>query len=139
MKTDDRHLWEIDHPYYFDHDGDNPPFESWADFLDEFGDADMDYNLVFRWDWREGSGWDAGEYNGDDYYRHAVFIVGFVAQRKGFCWSRSIKVCRADEPAIKAWLGPRFAYLLSMWAPFIPCDTGAPEDASGVQTADREP
>lgn len=117
--TDVRHLWEVDHPYYFNRPVDDAPaFESWAEFMAEFGDSEMDYNLVFRWDWREGAVWDLGDYNGDDYYRHARLIVGIIAQRKGHCYSHTIKVCRADEPAIRAWLEPRFRYLLTMWEPF---------------------
>lgn len=120
MTPDDRRLWEVDHPYYFDHNPKaSPAFEGWDEFLAEFGDSEMDHNLVFRWDWREGTDWGAGDYRGDDYYRHARLIVGFIAQRKGYCWSSTVKVCRADEPAVRAWLEPRFRYLLEMWRPFV--------------------
>lgn len=111
------HLWDVDHPYYFNAPGDSTVFESWSEFIVEFGASDMDYNLVFRWDWKEGDDYDLGTYNGDDYYRHARLVIGFVGQRKGFCWSREVKVCRADEPAIRAFLEPRLAYLKTMWEP----------------------
>lgn len=119
MTDDAKRLWEVDHPYYFDNEPEgSAPFESWNDFLFEYGEGDMDYNLVFRWDWREGSDWGAGTYNGDDYYRHAVLTVGFILQRKARCFSRDVKVCRADEPAIRVWLEQRYRYMLSMWEPF---------------------
>jgi hypothetical protein len=115
------HLWEAKHSYYFSQGDlrgmDETVFESWGEFLAEFGDADNDYNLVVRWDWREGEDNDLTAYNGDDYYRHARLRVCFVAQRKGFCWYREAKVCRADEPAIRAYLEPRLAHLRALWEP----------------------
>lgn len=117
------HLWEVQHQYYCretawdsrEEVGDI--FESWAEFLAEFGESDMDYNLVFRWDWREGELYELGEYNGDDNYRHARLYIFFMGQRKGLFWSRQVKVCRADEPAIIAFLKPRLRHLLALWTP----------------------
>lgn len=59
----DKHLWEVQHSHHcsetnYDVDGFvSPPhgvhkFDSWADFVAEWGDADPGYNLVFRWDWK---------------------------------------------------------------------------------------
>lgn len=118
--TADTHLWEVEHAYRTENSVDESrTFESWAEFLQEFGDADDDYNLVFRWTWLEGADHELGDFNGDPYYRHAILRVYFVAQRKDFWWSRDVKVCRADEPAIIDYLRPRMHYLMSLWSPLI--------------------
>lgn len=117
-----KHLWEVDHPYYmnegnyFDRNC-HATFKSWAEFLDEYADSDMDYNWIVRWDWREGEGWDLGEYNGDDNYRHAQFLLQFIGQRKSLLHSVEVEVCRADEPAILEFLKPRWDYMKTMWEP----------------------
>lgn len=117
-----RHLWEVDHSYYcnlgnyFSNDC-FAEYKSWAEFIAEEGDSDMDYNLVFRWDWHEGEDHDAGEYNGDDNYRNGKFYVFWMGQRKGLYRYSEVEVCRADEPAIIEWLKPRLAHLVSLWLP----------------------
>ena len=50
-------------------------FNTWEDFYEEYHDADMDYNLVFRWDIKE---YEEGE--GSEGYCMEIFII---AQRKG--------------------------------------------------------
>lgn len=117
------HIWEAAHPYYCNDGnyyarGTHVLHETWPEFLSEEGDVDMDYNLVFRWDWKEGEDWGLGDYGGDDYYRHARLHIYFMGQRKGAYRSAEVKVCRADEDSIRAYLEPRFHYLMSMWAPF---------------------
>lgn len=117
-----KHLWEVKHDYYCN-DGNyyakdtHVIHESWPEFMEAEGDADMDYNLVFRWDWREGEGWELGSYNGDDYYRHARLRIYFMGQRKGMFRSAEVKVCRADEPSIIEYLRPRWENLKAMWEP----------------------
>lgn len=63
--TTAKHLWEVKHRYYcnegnyFSSDPSlGPRYKAFADFMEEWGDADPDYNLIFRWDWVEGE--DAG-------------------------------------------------------------------------------
>ncbi|MFY7925850.1 MAG: hypothetical protein ACOVN5_08560 [Aquidulcibacter sp.] len=115
------HLWEIKHPYYISEAPDAHQYwKTWGEFIADEADADMDYNLVYRFDWLEGSGWDLGDYNGDDYYRHAELWIGFVSQRKAFCRTACIAVCRADEHAIIEYLKPRLAHLLELWVPLEP-------------------
>ena len=54
-----KHLWEVDHPYYcnegnfFARPGSecHSHYRRWQDFVAEQGDGDMDLNLVFRFDW----------------------------------------------------------------------------------------
>jgi hypothetical protein len=130
------HLWEVEHPYYcsdsnyFDSNC-HAEYKTLAMFLEEHGAADLDMNLVFRWDWREGEDWGAGEYTGDDYYRNGRLELFYVGQRKGLFRSVSVEVCRRDEPAVLAFLEPRFQHLLSMWRP-IPAESNAhsPSEAS---------
>ncbi|WP_175795953.1 hypothetical protein [Burkholderia anthina] len=127
------HLWEAKHPYYctegqyFSSQSSHQtvwPFKSWADFIDEMGDADMDYNMLFRWDWEEPTEDDDGEplagFNGDPYYRNGKLKLFFMAQRKGFHTCSVIEVCRADEPAVREYLKPRLAHLMALWAPLLP-------------------
>lgn len=115
-------LWEVDHPYYCSEtsywdSNTTAMHETWGEFMEAEGDSDMDYNLVFRWDWREGKEWELSEYNGDDYYRHARLWLFFVGQRKGSFRSAEVKVCRADEPAIIEYLKPRWEHLKQIWEP----------------------
>lgn len=116
------HLWEVDHPYYisesnyFNRDC-HTLYESWDEFANQFSDSDLDYNWFVAWDWREGADWELGTYNGDDYYRHARFILQRIGRRKALLDSHEIKVCRADEPAILEFLRPRWEYMREMWEP----------------------
>lgn len=116
------HLWEADHPYYcnlgnYYSNGCGSEYRSWAEFIAEEADADMDYNLLFRFDWREGEDWGAGEFNGDPYYRNGCLQLFFMGQRKGAYRFVTVDVCRADEPAVLEYLKPRWAYLQRLWAP----------------------
>lgn len=120
-----KHLWEVDHAYYcaeenFYAPGNGQPFQSYktfSNFLEAEGDANLDMNLVFRWDWYEGPDWGAGDYNGDDNYRNGKLMIFFMGQRKGLYRWAEIEVCRADEEAVKAYLAPRLQHLLSLWEP----------------------
>lgn len=123
------HLWEANHSYYcsesnyYSRDC-HTRWDMWSSFLEEFGDSDLDYNLVFRWDWHEGEDWGAGKYNGDDYYRNGRLLMFFIMQRKGIFACHEISVCRADEPAVIEFLRPRLAYLRDLWTPL--------DSASGI-------
>jgi hypothetical protein len=120
------HLWESKHRYYctegqyFGNSGQQTvwEFKSWADFMAEMSDADMDYNMLFRWDWSEENE-ETGEatFNGDPYYRNGKLKLFFMIQRKGFHSCSIIDVCRADEPAVIEYLKPRLAHLMSLWEP----------------------
>lgn len=117
-----KHLWEVDHSYYINegnyYDRDmHTEYATWGEFLSAWGGGDIDYNWFVRWDWREGEGWDIAEYNGDDYYRHAKFVMQIVGQRKALLQSVAVYVCRADEPAIIAFLKPYWEYMRELWEP----------------------
>jgi hypothetical protein len=122
------HLWEADHPYYCSVGNYYAPrreqpmahYRSWADFMSEEGDSDRDYNLLFRWDWREGGDWGHGTaFNGDENYRNGVLLLFWMGQRKGLYRWTEVEVCRADEPAVREFLGTRMKHLLSLWEPIV--------------------
>ena len=125
----DKHLWEINHPYYAQEGNYFSPemhtsFPTWAAFMAEYGDSASDLNLVYRFDWYEGEDHDAGEFTGDVYYRNGRLLVFFMGQRNAKAWSAEAAVCRADEPAVKAWLATRYEEIKALWSPFT--DEGKP-------------
>jgi hypothetical protein len=114
------HLWEVNHPYYGSaawiadmHD----EYDSFEAFLDSEGQADMDYNCLVRWDWREGEEWDLPAFNGDKTVRNGMLCLYFFQQRKGYLRSIFVKVARWDEEQVRDYLLPRFAYLKELWLP----------------------
>lgn len=116
------HLWEVDHSYHCNDANyySNEcvfQFKSWADFLAEMGDADFDYNLIFRWDWKEEAENGLLNYKGDDNYRNGVLKIYTMQQRKGRFTISHIEVCRADEAAVIEYLKPRRDYLFALWEP----------------------
>ena len=122
-------LWEIDHPYYCNEgnyyaaDNRSHPivFGTWSQFLDEFGNADFDLNLLFRWDWKEGEeSPENSNFTGDPYYRNGTLLLFWMGQRKGLYFWSEISVCRADEDAVRAFLQPRLDHLIKLWAPLAP-------------------
>jgi len=119
-----KHLWEVDHPYYCSESNyfaaasnTISDFKCWADFIAEWGDADEDYNLLFRWDWHEGPDWDKKEFNGDVNYRNGEFLLFWMGQRKGLFHCSRVEVCRADEPAIHKFLKPKWEHMKALWEP----------------------
>jgi len=117
-----KHLWEIKHAYHCE--GQNyfqsglsttetiHHFESFKDFMDDWGDSDMDYNLVFRWDWLPKD----PEWEREQDELHVFFMM----QRKGFhveCIVDGIK--RTDEPKVRAFLTKRAEYMKELWEPLL--------------------
>lgn len=125
------HLWEVEHSYYcnegnyYARESVCTEYKRWSDFFDEQGDSDLDMNLVFRWDWSEESGEEGSNtYAGDDNYRNGVLKIFWMGQRKGLYRYSLVQVCRADEPAVRAFLEARWAHLRALWAPIA----GAPNE-----------
>lgn len=124
-----KHLWEINHPYYcakrnYFAPGKEQPvqqFSCLSDFLSAEGEMDPDLNLVFRFDWEEGTtdGENDGvsPYNGDDRYRNGKLFVFIMGQRKGVYRWVEVSVCRADEPAVIEYLKPRWEMMQALWEP----------------------
>ncbi len=121
-ETPAKHLWEVDHPYYcsdsnyYSNDC-YRRFKTWAEFFEEFGNCDFDYNLPFRWDWNEGSDHELPDYSGDDYYRNGLLQISWMGQRKGLYFVSAIEVCRADEAEVIKFLKPRWEHMRQLWEP----------------------
>lgn len=118
------HLWDVEHPYYcnqgnyFANDC-GQRFGSWGDFASAEGNADLDLNLVFRWDWEvRGDSDSKRDPHPDDNYRADKLLLFYMGQRKGLYRYAVIEVCRADEPAVKAWLAVRWEHMKKLWGPF---------------------
>lgn len=120
-----KRLWEVTHAYYcnlgnyFNNDC-GFKYKSFQDFAAEWGDADFDYNLLFRWDWNEENE-ETGEsnFNGDVNYRNGELQLFWMLQRKGKYQYCTVEVCRADEPAVIEFLQPRLEHLKSLWEPLV--------------------
>lgn len=101
-----KHLWETKHQYYCHDEGwygkSGHSYDSWKFFLEEMGEADLDLNLVFRWDWDK---------------EENTLKVYWLQQRRGLFQAAIIQVTQEDEEGIIAWLKPRFDHLLSLWSP----------------------
>lgn len=118
-----KHLWEVKHPYYcaegcyyvggYSYPEVHSEFESFKDFLAEWKDADVDYNLLFRFDWVEA---------GPDYeLEQDQLRLYFFMQRKARPHSIHVTVTKADEPAVIEYLKPLFAHMLELWEPLESC------------------
>lgn len=109
------HLWEVKHDYYcnesnyYSNDC-HASYESWADFVEEEGDADMDLNLLFRWDWHCPQSEPDAEPN------HTLQLF-FVGQRKGLFRCAEIKVTPDSETDVRQWLFKRYRHLMKLWEP----------------------
>jgi hypothetical protein len=105
-----KHLWEIDHPYYCSTNEDGDSYDSWDEFVDNMDDADLDLNLLFRFDWHL-----AEDVNPE--IEQDELKLFYVAQRKGYVFECTVMVNKEDEPRIIEWLKIRLAYLNSIWQP----------------------
>lgn len=122
-----KHLWEVDHPYYcadgcyyvggLDWRDVHAEWESWADFIEEWGDADLDMNLLFRWDWEVP--------DPDDYVLEEETMPGervflyMYGQRKAKPMSHAVTVTREDEPVIREYLRVRAEHMRKLWEPLL--------------------
>lgn len=113
-----KHLWEIDHPYYCSESnyyagGYEQPHEhygSWNDFVEAWGNADMDMNLLFRWDWRKADPKEQRWGNPKD-----QLLLFWMGQRKGrYMWS-TVDITDADEAAVISFLRPRWEHMKALW------------------------
>ena len=122
----EQHLWEVKHPYYcnegnyYANESVETSYKSFSSFLADWGDSDMDYNLLFRWDWSEENA-ETGDptFKGDEHYRNGTLKVFWMGQRKGRYSYSTVEVCRADEPAVIEFLKPRAKHLRSLWSPIL--------------------
>jgi len=91
-------------------------YRTWEEFYNEFGQADVDMNLCFRWDVKEiliGE-----EETPTGRYCMYVYIMG---QRKGKFVPVSIgSVLEENIPSITKYLGMHWEKLDSIWSPISP-------------------
>jgi hypothetical protein len=129
---DHPHLWEIDHPYYCTEGNYFVPgtrwnevhnsYDSWTEFHDAWGDADPDYNLVFRWDWQRPDPSDFEPYG--EQVPPDTLQVFWVLQRKAILRSTECVVTEADEPAVREWLAERAKTITAIWHPVTLAEAG---------------
>jgi hypothetical protein len=82
--------------------------EDWESFYNEWKDADIDMNLVFRWDIKTDE--DSGGY---------FMNVFIMQQRKGIFYPVLIEnIVESDFNSIVSFLTPHFNKLKSIWYPF---------------------
>lgn len=118
------HLWEADHAYYcnlgnyYSNDC-GQKYESFQDFLDEWGDADFDYNMLFRWDWKEyePDDYDDEEKAEEGHYAGDELRIFWMLQRKGAYRFCQVRVKKEDEPEVIKFLKPRWKYMKDLWSP----------------------
>lgn len=100
------------HGYGFDVNSGTTSWVSWKAFLEEYGEADVDYNLILRWDWdvykkdEDGPAWE--ELN-----------LVMAHQRRGSFEKHSIRVKKKDEPSVQAYLAKHAEVIARVWAPFV--------------------
>ena len=104
-------LWEIEHPYYmcegnYYKNGHHHEFESWESFIQEMGDADLDYNRIHRWDFSTD----------DELGRNSVKFY-YVMQRKAVLASYMVWIDLNDETErkIREFLKPHAEYNAKLW------------------------
>ena len=117
--TEAKHLWEVEHSYagadsnYFasfnQQDGYFRDFATWKEFTesDSF-ETDMDYNLMYRWDWKKSE---------ESYPEEEHVKFFYVQQRRGAVSGDTILVGPEDEPAVRAYLQKYADHMRDMWAP----------------------
>lgn len=71
--------------------------------------ADLDYNLLYRWDWTEDR-----EY-GETKRSLRLYFIGQRKAKPHSVYINGLK--RSDEAAVRAWLWPRWCHLLRLWSP----------------------
>lgn len=104
-------LKDYDHPYYcsdsnYYSNEPNLEYTTWGAFIDEFGDADIDMNLIFRWDIHLHD-------NGDLYMD--IFMIG---QRRGIFKPIRINYIPKDKgDEIEKFLMPHWNKLTELWKP----------------------
>lgn len=122
------------HPYYasegcyYARPGqDYPHYEhtSWDDFLAEMGDADLDMNLLYRWDWQVPNPADADLYEDGEVPTQEHLALFYMQQRKARPVSHLVAVEPEDEARIAPWLKVHADHMRLLWAPFLAEETSA--------------
>ena len=111
----------VDHPYYASESNyysneASSDWETMTEFLDEFEDADIDMNHVFRWD---VSSREEGE-NTAGRYSAQVILIG---QRKGLYLPHRIKYINdVEAKRFSLYLKKHWDNMVKIWEPIAICD-----------------
>jgi hypothetical protein len=106
VMTSSKHDYYCEYQNYLDSKGVmHKKYDSIEGFLLDWGDADMNFNLLFRWDIEE------------DEKGVITFSAFFMQQRKGNYFSTETVVTKSDEQKIKEYLVPRWEHLCKLWSP----------------------
>ena len=111
-------IFDIEHSYYmssgnFYSNDSHSEYEDFSCFLEEWGELDIDYNRVHRWDIIKR---DPDDYSDDDdQYDGYILEVYYVMQRKASLFSVCIRVTRYDEKRIIKFLKPHSKYNSNLW------------------------
>lgn len=91
-------------------------FDTFAEFLDEMGKADMDCNLLFRWDVKAKY----CEETEDDLEGEYSLFLYWMHQRKGrFVVNIVENFTQEDVQTFLEYVKPRFEHLKSLWEPLV--------------------
>lgn len=112
----------VEHSYYcsetnyFANREEGGPFryDSWEAFESDYGDADYDYNLIFRWDWKRFEDDEDDDEEKDD---RDTLQLCVLQQRKGKYCSLLVRVTDEDAPKVREFLEQRWKHLQDLWAP----------------------
>jgi hypothetical protein len=94
--------------------------------------ADKDYNLLYRWDWKEA---DPADYEEGEEMRAPWLELFYMLQRKAKPLSVEVHDMRPeDEPEVRAFLQEHWDHMQRVWAPF-----GTPATHRQQRTQERKP
>jgi len=101
----------VDHDYYASdsnyYSNNSGHYTTFADFYDDFIDADIDMNLIFRWDIKKH----------DESERYYVEIF-MILQRKGIYMPHMIDHIREEDvPKFIELVTKHWQKLISIWSP----------------------
>ena len=106
------HSYYCNEDNYYSNDC-NFKFETFTDFMEEAGDCDADYNLLFRWDVKNKTD-EEGEEIKDEY----CLYLFWIQQRKGrFVINEVLNFTQQDVESFIKFVEPRFEHLKSLWEP----------------------
>jgi hypothetical protein len=84
-------------------------YDSWQAFIESGNsETDMDYNLMYRWDWKK---------KGEGYPTKEHVTLYWLQQRRGCVGSDTIFVTAEDEPAVREYLQKYADHMRDIWAP----------------------
>lgn len=121
MTNTQRHLWEIEHPYYgcsYNHFD----FENFAELRGHINGLDEDMNFVYRWDWEDYSQphHDDLFLPGEDRSKQELAVY-VVMPRKDVLARWSCPITHEQEAEVLEWLhSPRvLGHLRKWWEPLL--------------------